>query len=314
MVRRKKGFTLVELLVVIAIIGILVALLLPAVQAAREAARRTQCSNKLKQLGLAMHNYHDTFLTLPPGACGGGIAGFGDNNQSGYVWIRFVLPFIEMSNFNDQWQVGRQYADGTQVNGVSNNSLIQTLIPAYTCPSDVTTKTWNNTPNYNYAVNLGNTDTGRTNPFNGVAFGSAPFESGTGATRAYNLAALVDGTSNTLLLAEIRAGQVGQDLRGLTWYVPHVGMTTYYAPNTKSPDALNGGFCQNASNAPLGLPCVAASAADGNPSRFSSRSRHPNGVLVTLGDASTRYVSQTIDITTWRNLGSMQDGTPLGAY
>jgi prepilin-type N-terminal cleavage/methylation domain-containing protein len=322
MVRSKKGFTLVELLVVIAIIGILVALLLPAVQAAREAARRTQCTNKLKQLGIAMHNYHDVFLTLPNGATGAGpnAPAITSQEQSGYVWIRFILPFIELGNIADKWQPNKQYAVNTDPAGTANgtpnnNALIQGLIPAYVCPSDTTTKTWNNTPNYNYAVNLGNTDTGRSASFNGVTWGSAPFEYTTGANgKAFNLAALIDGTSNTLLLAEIRAGQVGQDLRGLTWYTPHVGFTTYYGPNTKSPDALNAGFCQNAANAPLGLPCVAASATDGTPTLFASRSRHPGGVIVTLGDASTRFVSQTIDINTWRNLSTMQDGNVVSDY
>ncbi len=306
--RPRKAFTLVELLVVIAIIGVLVGLLLPAVQAAREAARRMSCSNNLKQLGLSMHNYHDTFGTFPNGSLGSGLAGW-DQNQSGYVWIRFIMPFIELNNMADQWDVAGQYTWG------GNNALIRTEIPAYLCPSDTPTKTWNSTPNYNYAVNLGNTDTNRTSPFNGVNFAGAPFEYSTAVNgKSYKMRDLLDGTSNTLLTAEILQGQVGQDLRGLTWYAPHIGFTTYAGPNTTTPDALNGGFCQNASNAPLGLPCVANSAADGSPTRFSSRSRHPGGVQVTLSDASVRFVAETINITTWRNLGSMRDGAVLESY
>ncbi len=323
MVRSKQGFTLVELLVVIAIIGILVALLLPAVQAAREAARRSQCVNNMKQLGLAMHNYHDTFKTLPPGHSPG-MPTWTDQNQSGYVWVRFIMPFIELGNMADQWQTDRMYADGAKVNGVANIDLIRTEIEAYKCPSDTTTKTWNNVPNYNYAVNLGNTDTGRNGttsaPFNGVVWGRAPFHAyaqgaaSSAAVPVYRLADLTDGTSSTLLLAEVRAGQVGQDLRGLTWYGPHVGFTTFYGPNTTSPDSLASGFCNNAGNAPLKLPCVGASTAAGTPTLFASRSRHPGGVIVGLGDASSRFVSQTIDITTWRNLSTMQDGQVIGDY
>ncbi|QDS87287.1 putative major pilin subunit [Rosistilla ulvae] len=308
---KKSGFTLVELLVVIAIIGILVGLLLPAVQAAREAARRMSCSNNLKQLGLAMHNYHDTFKTFPNGATGAGPNAplITDQNQSGYVWIRFILPFIEQNNLAEQWEPHRQYAHG------ANTAVIRTEIPAYLCPSDTPTKTWNSTPNYNYAVNLGNTDTGRTSPFNAVQFNGAPFESTSGSNgKTYSMRDILDGTSSTVLVGEILQGQVGQDLRGLTWYVPFVGMTTYAGPNTTIPDALNSSFCQNATNAPLGLPCVGNSATDGNPSRFSARSRHPGGVQVTLCDASVRFVAETIDIATWRNLGAMRDLQPIGPY
>lgn len=308
---KKTGFTLVELLVVIAIIGILVGLLLPAVQAAREAARRMSCSNNLKQLGLAMHNYHDTFKNFPNGATGAGpnAPQIADQNQSGYVWIRFILPYIELNNLAEKWVPSRQYTHG------GNVDVIRTEIAAYLCPSDTPTKTWNSTPNYNYAVNFGNTDTNRNSPFNSVTFNGAPFEYTTGANgKTYSFRDILDGTSSTVMVGEIQQGQVGQDLRGLTWYMPHVGITTFAGPNTSTPDALNGGFCQNATNAPLGLPCVAASTADGSPTRFSARSRHPGGVQVTLCDASVRFVGETIDIVTWRNLGAMRDLQPIGPY
>ena len=300
----KKAFTLVELLVVIAIIGILVALLLPAIQAAREAARRTQCSNNFKQHALATHNYHDTFKGLPFGYINGAAPAV-PGDQSGLVWLRACLPYTEQSALYDQWDYGLGYAAGI------NNTLIRTVIPGQLCPSDSPTSTWNApTPNYNYAVNLGTTSVTRTSPYpgaGGVNFTGAPFEYNSG--RQYRLADITDGTPTTLMLSEVRQGQIGQDLRGLTWYGPHVGFTAYYTPNTTSPDVLNAGFCQNATNAPLGLPCVG-----GSPIVFAARSRHPGGVLIALCDASVRFVSQDIDLTTWRNLAGMRDAESVGDY
>ena len=138
--RLRPAFTLVELLVVIAIIGILVGLLLPAVQAAREAARRMQCSNNLKQLGLALHNYHDTFRQFPinysmsPAGPNGGGGNSGDGNSRQCAWMGMILPQIEQGNLYAQvnWNVG------LKVNGAPSPNVViaQTLIPAYRCPSD----------------------------------------------------------------------------------------------------------------------------------------------------------------------------------
>jgi prepilin-type N-terminal cleavage/methylation domain-containing protein/prepilin-type processing-associated H-X9-DG protein len=119
--RNRKAFTLVELLVVIAIIGILVALLLPAVQAAREAARRMQCSNNLKQIGLAMHNYHGAKLTLPF-ACG-------FTKQTG-TWVAFLHPFIEQQNLYNTFNFNLALSDP------ANGPAVKTILPGYICPSD----------------------------------------------------------------------------------------------------------------------------------------------------------------------------------
>jgi len=298
-----RGFTLVELLVVIAIIGILIALLLPAVQAAREAARRSACTNNLKQHALATHNYHDIYRVLPFGAA--------VSETKGFVWLRCTLPFIEQKNLADKWNPAYDYHDA---NG-PNLAIIRTVISTHLCPSDSPTMTWNSVPNYNYAVNLGTTDTDRHTPLNGVTFTGAPFEARfSGDAKQYNLAALTDGTSSTLMLAEVRQGQVGQDLRGLTWWGPACGFTAYYGPNTKSPDVLSAGFCNNPGNEPLGLPCVGTGSTPPSRSLFAARSRHPGGVTVALCDASVRFVSETIDLTVWRNLAGMQDGKPVSDY
>jgi prepilin-type N-terminal cleavage/methylation domain-containing protein len=127
--RQPRGFTLIELLVVIAIIAVLIALLLPAVQQAREAARRSQCQNNLKQWGLALHNYHDTNNKLPIGAMG--LTGT-DNNFSFHVR---VLPFIEQTNLYQQFNQAQHYNNMTAVNGVSNFTLKTATVPLFFCPS-----------------------------------------------------------------------------------------------------------------------------------------------------------------------------------
>ena len=129
-----SGFTLVELLVVIAIIGLLVGLLLPAVQAARETARRTQCTNNLKQIGLALQNYHDTHGCFPPGYLDGNKVPTNTPDLDvgpGWGWAAFVLPYLEQGNFYNQIN----FSQGIGVGSV-NATIAQQALPAYQCPSD----------------------------------------------------------------------------------------------------------------------------------------------------------------------------------
>jgi len=150
----RAGFTLVELLVVIAIIGLLVALLLPAIQAAREAARRTECSNKLKQIGLALHNYHDTYNVFPPGAitkttsCS--LNTGNTRTDGGAPWTVLTLPFMEQSSLHDRFDFSKPFAsrwnDGATPN--TNFSLQFTTNRTFHCPSDPWSK--RNNPNNDY--------------------------------------------------------------------------------------------------------------------------------------------------------------------
>src|SRR5262245_6430170 len=214
--RRNRGFTLVELLVVIAIIGVLVALLLPAVQAAREAARRSQCQNNLRQQGLAFHNFHDTQGTLPPGT--------GPNPCCWGTWQVLVLPYLEQQNVSDLYEnwggddtthtPRLRYADAPNTTNVTTKRF-----KAFTCPSDRPNAPTGNMTSHNYAVNYGNTGYAQQLTLNNVQFGQAPFSRAKNPANRFagvRLAELSDGTSNTMLAAEVRQAQ-GLDLRGVRW-------------------------------------------------------------------------------------------------
>ena len=289
---RRTGFTLVELLVVIAIIGVLVGLLLPAVQAAREAARRMSCSNNLKQIGLAMHNYHDTFGRFPAGRSG---CCFG-------TWQVLILPMVEQGNVSDLYvNWGGTDATGPRYGGEPNKTNVTSRrFAAFTCPSDQENAPLSGITNHNYAVNYGNTGYAQQANLNGVIFGQAPFS--LDQNKKLGFKTMTDGTSNTLLVAEVRQGQ-GRDLRGFTWWGDATGMTTYLTPNSPLPDRIySASYC----NPIPGMPCEVSTTT--NPTMFGSRSLHPGGVQVTLGDGSVRFVAESVDLAIWRAMGTAQGG------
>lgn len=295
--RRHRGFTLIELLVVIAIIAILVALLLPAVQQAREAARRSSCKNNLKQLGVAMHNYHDTHGTLPVGVhrcCWG-------------TWQVAILPQIEQGNLFSLYQnsggtdaTGPRYSSAPNTTNVTNKR-IETL----SCPSDPENRPFGNLTSHNYAVNFGNTGYGQQRNLNGVQWQGAPFKS----RAVQRFRDITDGTSNTLLMAEVRQGQ-GRDLRGFSWWGDAAQFTTYLTPNSGLPDRIyTSYYCQNNQTNP---PCAASSGS--NPTMFASRSQHTGGVQVLLADGSVPFISDNINLGTWRALSTTQGSEVLGEF
>ena len=320
--RRRTAFTLIELLVVIAIIAILIGLLLPAVQKVREAANRMACQNNLKQLGLALHNYHDGNGTLPKA----------EDSKEVYTccwgtWQMLILPYIEQeAAFRNYQNWGGSDSVLTNWPAPTPSSVPKGSYPRYgsdvniqsttgrryavlTCPSDQPNSPIGRITSHNYVVNYGNTSYYQA-PFQGVPFLGAPFV----PRKTVRIQDITDGLSNTVLMLEVRQGQ-RKDLRGFTWWGPATAGETFFPPNTTSPDAIQyapgdgTGFCDPL---PPNPPCVAPTGA--YPYIQSARSYHPGGVQVVLGDGSARFIENNINLQVWRNLGSSKDGQPLGDY
>jgi|SRR6516225_5879586 prepilin-type N-terminal cleavage/methylation domain-containing protein/prepilin-type processing-associated H-X9-DG protein len=332
MSRQRQGFTLIELLVVIAIIGVLISLLLPAVQKVRESANRMVCSNNLKQLGIAMHNYHDAHQKLPPGV--------GPFGCCWGTWQMYILPHIEQDNIfrlyknlggNDMTLAGGtwRYSDHT------NLDLTRTRLKVLTCPTDTPNAPSNRITSHNYAVNYGNTSFFQA-PLNGVPFLGAPFrcyrpewmtdapmqseygqnhpdhdryghypQDGQAGQPQVPLGQIADGTSTTLLAAEIIQGQAN-DLRGFSWWGGASGFTSWSAPNANEPDVVMGGTCNI--SATWDIPCTTISTPT-RPRMMAARSRHsPGGVNVIFCDGHNGFINNSIHIAVWRALSTTQGG------
>lgn len=304
------GFTLVELLVVIAIVGVLVALLLPAVQAAREAARRMSCGNNLKQVSLALHNYHDAHKRLPVGAyscCWG-------------TWLVATLPFLEAGNLETRYDSNGKYdiPDASYRYSETRNRPVTTqTIPAYLCPSDTDSATtlfgFEGITRHNFVANYGNTGyttvdgmttNGASATVGGVTFAGAPFSSKGGPSlepEACPFKRITDGLSHTLLLSEVVQGHDG-DLRGFSWWGYAAHFQTYLPPNASQPDVMQfDGYCDSSN--PLNPPC-AGPHTDTMPITIAARSRHSGGVQVSNCDGSVSFVADEIDIHLWRALST----------
>jgi len=299
--KQRSAFTLVELLVVIAIIGVLVALLLPAVQAAREAARRGSCQNQLKQIGLALQNYHDTHLTFPTGHV------MAPNCSTQRIsWAGLILPQIEEENLYEQYDLNSNWwAPG-------NQGVRDVEVAAFVCPSDITVPIFNSTHNFgfrgNYAANVG-VGTYQRNQCSSPAAQTGltvkgPFVMNS-KTRFRDI---TDGTSTTVAVAEIRR-VAADDSRGALF--ADAGSNLYahdFTPNTLSADITE----RCVSQPEKGMACTSNGA--GGPHRMSAKSLHPGGAQVVFFDGSTHFVSETIAIGTWRALGSMSGGEVVGEF
>jgi prepilin-type N-terminal cleavage/methylation domain-containing protein/prepilin-type processing-associated H-X9-DG protein len=323
--KASRGFTLIELLVVIAIIAVLIALLLPAVQSAREAARRAQCINNLKQIGLAMHNYQSTMGSLPPGC-----------KQSSYgTWVVFILPFIEGNPLYNAWNFNGRAGHGLtdfQYKGPVNTTVTLSRIALYSCPSDSpSTTSINNSylnvlpgmaiPLYNYACNFGNCSffQAQTNgtPFLGAPFGELfpPTDFGTtqGPWGVFDFRDITDGSSNTMLVSEVIQGHTTSpttaagDLRGLTVWSVGGAFETLIPPNSGLPGDIlfQSGLCEYpGSNNP---PCTAPSTG-ALPLVFGARSRHPGGVNTLFGDGSVKFIKSSINFSIWQAISTTRGG------
>jgi prepilin-type N-terminal cleavage/methylation domain-containing protein/prepilin-type processing-associated H-X9-DG protein len=342
MSRVRRGFTLIELLVVIAIIAILIALLLPAVQQAREAARRTQCRNNLKQLGLAVHNYMDVHNTAFP-------IGYWHAVHGG--WMVSVLPYIEQSAMFNQY-VALGGVDGLRTGGVRYGSAVNLPVvtkqmAVYSCPSDRVTASSSVISGitfHNYVVNYGNTTRGRLSPY-GVKsdgtpniWGGAPFIEyiapnvgnwpnyysfiHTDLTKlkfVVKIRDVMDGTTNTIAISECVQGS-GGDLSGFAWWGGGCHFETLLTPNTSQPDVVEQSCTPpGPGRDPLNPPCVVRDVASGNvvttgAETHAARSRHVGGVQAAMCDGSVRFFSNSIALDIWRGLGSAAGSEVLGEF
>lgn len=330
-----RGFTLIELLVVIAIIAILIALLLPAVQQAREAARRTQCKNNLKQLALAVHNYMDTNKYLPPSATVDLSVTVTGNNGSWGVHGR-LLNFLEQDNLFNIVDLNVAWDFQTPIDGLR--------IPLFQCPSEIKADQPRDPGGGKvtlYATNYG------FNFGTWFVFDPATGRGGRGAffpNASLTFADFLDGTSNTLLISEVKAWQpymrnggppntampqtvadaatvvmsgVQYKNTGHTEWpdgrVHHTGFTTTFPPNTQilitAPDGTmvdaDYNSWQEGKNGRAGNPSYAI---------ITARSWHPGIVNAALADGSVRSVGENIDINVWRALGTRDGGESISDF
>lgn len=304
------GFTLVELLVVIAIIGVLVALLLPAVQSAREAARRSECMNKMKQLGLALHNHHDVYKRFPAGGrslaatsvttdgwCRDGAVG-----DAREPWSIAILPFLEQSTIYDRLDLNAQFTSTSNERGpTQNHAIFELPNPSFQCPSDPNSQPGLNSTSY-FGVQGGGPDAlkscetiaGRLFYTNGPLY----VNSKTGFRD------LTDGSSNVYL----------------------VGETRYCLTPSSRPDGFHSGWASAAKIHGSGTPLVLAAARDqinsdprhgGNTDTLNIMTKlfgsfHPGGCQFLMADGSVHFVSENIDLALYQQTAIRNDGLPVG--
>ncbi|MCA9162597.1 MAG: DUF1559 domain-containing protein [Planctomycetales bacterium] len=300
--RTRPGFTLVELLVVIAIIGVLVAMLLPAVQAAREAARRSSCSNNLKQIGLALHNYHDRMKSFPPG----GITPGACCGTSSYIsWPISILPEIEQQTLFDRY-------NHNAFNEHSSNQFVrESIVESYGCPSDINVNRLErpesgNGSGLNYRMSSYRCMGGRSDGANwwddsasnmNTSWRGVLYSIGHPTVRksTSRMADIIDGTSNTLMIGEMHTRT--RPRRGTFWAY------TYTSYNSSEAVPQSRTLINDYDR------CVSIGGGGGsNSCKRGWGSFHPGVIQFTLADGSTRGISTTIDMNIWIGLATVGGG------
>jgi prepilin-type N-terminal cleavage/methylation domain-containing protein/prepilin-type processing-associated H-X9-DG protein len=308
--QRRRAFTLVELLVVIAIIGILIALLLPAVQAAREAARRSQCTNNLKNLGLAMHNYHDLFGKFP--------YGFDDHET---LWQAMILPQLEQQNLYSTL-LFTESGPGNWDSGSANTIACGTLIPVFRCPSliieqHITNNGITGRVPTSYRACAGSniySDDASTIPASApagaMALEQVPLNGMFYGCSAVRMADVIDGTSNTILIGESYTDTYSKDGQQMDYWYFGSPQTGGWVPGGKGGTEYSEGLGSTGPKINSRLdPLVPGAIME-----MSFGSYHPAGANFCLADGSVRFLPESINLLVYQALGSRNGKESVGDF
>lgn len=340
---KRRAFTLIELLVVIAIIAVLIALLLPAVQQAREAARRTQCRNNLKQLGLALHNYESSLTTFPPNLVPGG-----NFNYSAGNWgvLAYLSPYLDQANVYNLMNLNAPTYASTAPYGIAdpNNAIAAAKItPGFLCPSDQAKSLGGDygvasLAPANYCANMGS----GLNTLNGAPANGSPYTADgvMFANSNIRIADITDGTSNTACMSESVLGSGPTNASGAT---PPGPIQKIYAYLTTYQGSLDDASCAGATSWNIQDPrqflwysgeirntsynhyytpnskqwdCITNAFSLGYTAIGwkAARSLHVGGVHLLLCDGSVRFVGDNIDVNTWRRLSTRSGVETVGDF
>lgn len=329
--KRSAGFTLIELLVVIAIIAVLVAILLPAVQQAREAARRSQCGNNLKQFGIALHSYHEAFGMFPLGLN----PSINDSCTGACAWRAFsahtmLLPYMDQQGIYNKLDFNQMYDAAP-----NNAAAVRMRIAGFICPSDFTYPGAVTDPGVNYSMSAG------PSTFWGV--GNADKVGFVQYYRSVRVGDIMDGTSNVVAMAEVTVGNndtTRYDLRrslvrsqafpgGFTnsfatkasldaYGTQCLGGTTniHATPHQQWMNGIGGQTVFNTLNTPNSPnpdchPCAGCGWYD-SAGVWTARSRHTGGVQALMADGAIKFIGDSVDFTTWQRAGGAFDGAAIG--
>lgn len=323
--RVRRGFTLIELLVVIAIIAVLIALLLPAVQQAREAARRTQCRNNMKQIGLALHNYHDVQLVFPPAYLIQpltnpvmGTPNTDGDNGPGWTMLLLMLPQIEQSNLYNSFNINLPAWHA------SNAQPAKSVIPTYRCPSDPSAGNVYNVVDgcgsgantlatfslTNYVANAGQVEVWSNPAIDLSSAANGPFY----RNSKISMRDVTDGLTNTVFMGE----QTTYHTVGATWVGIVPNSQTCPTPLFSSKATPDDAAPQINVHSGPGGPFEPTPVIHGPNSDLglvdSMYSMHSGGCNVLLGDGSVRFASKSIDLTLWSRLATRAGGEVVGDW